>query len=88
MKKEDQVWFGMRLTPEEKSRIKRLALLQGISAKAALLDLVDRELERIDGQKGTFFEGIEDLIGSVEGPGDLSTNPKYMEGYGEDIDPY
>lgn len=23
-----------------------------------------------------------DLIGCVEGPGDLSTNPKYMEGYG------
>jgi hypothetical protein len=23
-----------------------------------------------------------DLVGCVEGPGDLSTNPKYMEGYG------
>jgi hypothetical protein len=24
-----------------------------------------------------------DLVGCVEGPGDLSTNPKYMEGFGE-----
>jgi hypothetical protein len=23
-----------------------------------------------------------DLVGCVEGPGDLSTNPKYMEGFG------
>lgn len=88
MKKDDQVWFGMRLTPEEKERIKRLARIEGLTAKAVLLELVDRELARIDGQKGNFLEGIEDLVGSVEGPGDLSTNPKYMEGFGEDIDPY
>jgi predicted transcriptional regulator len=24
-----------------------------------------------------------DLVGRVNGPGDLSTNPKYMEGFGE-----
>ena len=24
-----------------------------------------------------------DLVGCCEGPGDLSTNPKYMEGFGE-----
>ncbi len=24
-----------------------------------------------------------DLVGCFEGPGDLSTNPKYMEGYGK-----
>ena len=24
-----------------------------------------------------------DLVGCGEGPGDLSTNPKYMEGYGK-----
>jgi len=24
-----------------------------------------------------------DLVGCVQGPGDLSTNPKYMEGFGE-----
>jgi metal-responsive CopG/Arc/MetJ family transcriptional regulator len=24
-----------------------------------------------------------DLVGCAEGPGDLSTNPKYMEGFGE-----
>ena len=29
------------------------------------------------------FEQIEHLLGVFEGPGDLSTNPKYMDGFGE-----
>jgi Arc/MetJ-type ribon-helix-helix transcriptional regulator len=32
--------------------------------------------------KGTVGELAADLIGSLEGPGDLTTNPKYMAGYG------
>ncbi|HXX69877.1 MAG TPA: CopG family transcriptional regulator [Polyangiaceae bacterium] len=33
--------------------------------------------------KFTVGELAADLIGSVEGPRDLSTNPKYMEGFGQ-----
>ena len=29
------------------------------------------------------FERIKHLAGSYEGPGDLSTNPKHMEGFGQ-----
>lgn len=29
------------------------------------------------------YEALKDVIGSVEGPEDLATNPKHMEGYGE-----
>lgn len=29
------------------------------------------------------FDLLADAIGSAEGPGDLSTNPKYLEGYGQ-----
>ena len=36
-----------------------------------------------DSQPPTFLELIGDLIGCVDGPGDLSANPKYMEGFGE-----
>lgn len=31
----------------------------------------------------SFFEVAGDLIGAGEGPGDLSTNPDYLKGYGE-----
>lgn len=34
-------------------------------------------------RKPTVAELAADLIGSLEGPGDLSANPKYMEGYGQ-----
>jgi hypothetical protein len=30
----------------------------------------------------SFLEAARDIIGSVEGPGDLSTNKAYMEGFG------
>ena len=33
--------------------------------------------------KGSWLELAGDLIGSVEGPPDLSTNKKYMEGFGQ-----
>jgi hypothetical protein len=32
---------------------------------------------------GSFLERAKHLIGAATGPGDLSTNPKYMEGYGK-----
>jgi hypothetical protein len=32
---------------------------------------------------GSCLERAGDLVGSVEGPGDLSTNPKYMEDFGK-----
>ncbi len=32
---------------------------------------------------GSFYERAKHLIGVASGPGDLSTNPKYMEGYGK-----
>jgi hypothetical protein len=31
----------------------------------------------------SFLEAAGDLIGALEGPGDLSTNPKYFEGFGQ-----
>ena len=33
-------------------------------------------------KKATVGELAGDLIGSLEGPGDLSYNPKYLEGFG------
>ncbi len=33
-------------------------------------------------EKGTLIELAGDLIGSLEGPGDLSHNPKYLRDFG------
>ena len=78
------VWFGMKLTPEQKARIKRLAEREQTTAKQAILGLVDRALQNAEGeaQPGSFLDGLQHLVGSVEGPEDLSTHVRHMEGFG------
>lgn len=85
MGKTKPVWFGMKVTPEQRRKIKRLAEREGTSAKEAVLRLVEEALmsSRSGDPDESFLSGIEDLIGSVKGPADLSTNPRYMEGFGE-----
>ena len=36
---------------------------------------------------GSFYERAKHLIGAASGPSDLSTNPKYMAGYGKSRHP-
>lgn len=77
MGRAEQVWFGMKLTPEQKRKIKRLAEREGTSAKEAVLRLVEQALaeENVGAPSGSFLSGVEDLIGSVEGPINLASNP-------------
>lgn len=83
-KKERTVWFGMKLTPAQKSRIRLLAEREGTSAKEALLKLVDQAVEASDEapRSGSFLDGVEHLVGSVSGPTDLSTNRDRMRDFG------
>ena len=87
MAKEKHVWFGMKVTPAEKRKIEKLAEREGTSQKAVVMGLVEEATHEYTAENprpGSFLEATRDLCGSVEGPIDLSTNPKYMEGYGED----
>ena len=84
-----KVWFGMKVTPAQKADIERLAHQRGQSATATLLDLVRRALEEEEemvAEPGSFLAALEaEGLTPVDDrrPADLSTNPKYMEGYGE-----
>ncbi len=84
-----KVWFGMKVTPAQKADIKRLARKRGQSATATVLDLVQRALEEeeeIVAEPGSFLATLEAAgLTPVDDnlPADLSTNPKYMEAYGE-----
>ena len=82
--KERTVWFGMKVTPDQKARIKRLARQEGTTQKEAILSLVNRALETSGEvpRSGSFLDGIEHLVGSVSGPADLSTNPEHLRGFG------
>lgn len=58
------------------------------SRKQTKSDIVRDALEQLlNGTRPTktisALELAGDLVGSCNGPGDLSTNPKYMEGFGK-----
>lgn len=88
-------WFGMRVTPSQKEKIKRLAEREGTTKKAAVRKAVERrlaedgssaldqvtDLVEVEPEPGSVLDRTADLCGSVEGPEDLSTNPKHMEDY-------
>jgi predicted transcriptional regulator len=76
------------------SRLKTLTvkLPSSLSAKVARLakrrratksDIVREALEKLAGRETpSFSEAAAEFIGAAQGPGDLSTNPKYMRDYG------
>lgn len=79
--------FGMRLAPHERRLIERLAKLRATTMKAAVLEAVQRRLEELEAEvhsptpQGRLKRAVH-LIGRFEGPEELSTDPKYMDGYG------
>jgi hypothetical protein len=83
--KKDIEWFGMKLTPQEKAKIKTLADKKGVSQKEAVMGLVNEEMVayQVTAKPGSILEKMQQYVGVIEGPGDLSTNPKHMEGYGK-----
>ena len=89
MAEKKYVRFSMRLTPEQKRKIERLAQRKGTSQKEAVLALVEEAINGEDEEEsmvtrpGSFYDKFKHIIGSCEGPPDLSTNPKYMEGFGQ-----
>jgi hypothetical protein len=71
-------------------------ILQNIEAlpaedQAQVLDFVEflrakrrkAHITELESLPRSFFEVAQTAIGAGEGPGDLSTNPDYMQGYGQ-----
>lgn len=83
--KQKTVWFGMKLTPKQKDKIKQLAKRLGVSQKQAVMDLVEQKVQQLPDAppEDSFLNGVEHLSGAVNGPSDLSTNKKYMNGFGK-----
>lgn len=81
-----QVWFGMKVTPEQKRKIERLAKRRGTSQKAVVLAAIERELDEEglpEPQPGSFLEAAWEFVGRVDGPPDLLRDPDHMTGYGQ-----
>ena len=88
MAEKKYVRFSMRLTPEQKRKIERLAQRKGTSQKEAVLSLVEDAIngedeEPIVPRPGSFLDKYRDIIGSCDGPSDLLRDPDRMKGYGQ-----
>ena len=87
----DRIPLTIEVTPAQKRRLEQRANDTGQSLEAVVAAAIEREFppsqskgsrEGEEVQEGSFLDGIEHLVGSVDGPSDLSSNPKHMEGYG------
>lgn len=76
--------ISLKLPENLDAKLNRLAEQRGQSKSEVVREALDQFL---NGQRQTtpasFLDAAGELIGCAEGPGDLSTNPKYMEGYGK-----
>jgi hypothetical protein len=75
--------ISLKLPDDLHAKLNRLSKDRG----AAKSDIIREALETYfaNGKKGARVSCLDlarDLAGSVEGPPDLATNPKYMRGYG------
>lgn len=62
------------------AKLEAAARKRGRSKSEVVRDCLDQGLDAQFGPKGPSCADLAgDLIGSVEGPGDLSTNKKYLE---------
>jgi metal-responsive CopG/Arc/MetJ family transcriptional regulator len=77
--------ISLKLTEHLLRKLERTARERGQSKSEVVRAALEQFLngERPAHRPVSALELAGDLVGSVEGPGDLSTNPKYMEGFGE-----
>ena len=72
----------VRLPQPLLAKLEALAVQQGRRkselVREAIERLVDEKRPRVSA-----YDLVKDLVGSFRGPKDLSTNPKYMQGFGE-----
>lgn len=73
----------VKMTPSQHARLQREAKKRRTTQSAVLRDAFDQLAENSGDKEKSFAERAAHLIGSLDGPGDLSIRSKEMEGYGE-----
>lgn len=74
----------LKLPRELESRLVAAARLQHRTKSDVARQALEAYLNSVHvANGGTFLELAADLIGSLEGPGDLSHNPSYLDDFGK-----
>ncbi len=75
--------ISVKISVDLKNRIRNLAEKQETSPSEVIRKAIEKYLSSDSfSAKGSFLDLAQDLVGSVEGPEDLSTSKRYMKGYG------
>jgi hypothetical protein len=73
----------MKLPHSLAARLNSAVKRRGRSRSAVVREALEAYLERSgEAAIGSCFDLARDLGGSLEGPADLSTNPRHLRGYG------
>jgi len=73
----------LKISEEVDGELSRLARREGVSKSSLVREAVSALLTRKrQTRKGSFLALAEDLAGCVEGPEDLASNPRHLDGYG------
>lgn len=70
----------VKITDQQFARLAAEAKARGISRSALIRDTLESTSNRT--AQPSLLERLDDIVGSVEGPADLSTARKYLKGYG------
>jgi Arc/MetJ-type ribon-helix-helix transcriptional regulator len=66
------------------AELEAIAREQHVSKSDIVRDALEGQIRQKRGRKAPrAFDLVKDLCGSVKGPSDLLTNPKYFENFGE-----
>jgi Ribbon-helix-helix protein, copG family len=79
------VTMTVKLPPATSARLSAAARVRRVSKSQIVREALEKHLKyNGKSRRPTFGELAGHLAGSLKGgPGDLSTNPKHMEGFGE-----
>lgn len=66
----------------------RQFLREALARKSTVGKIIKERLLEKENARLSLYDRVQHLIGQVDGPPDLSTNPKYLHGFGEDLHPF
>ena len=75
--------FALRLPDPLAARLASLARARGRAKSVVVRDLLEQVLANCKQPPVSCLVLAGDLVGCLQGPGDLSVNKKYMEGFGK-----
>jgi len=73
---------SLKMPDDLATRLAAAARQRGVTRSALVRDALESYLRRVGVRDGSAADLAKDLIGTVEGPRDLSTHPKHMKGFG------